>query len=177
MEFLTNSLNEIVSKLSADQKEEIDVIESIVNTNEENKENTKEKVFRFIEKRKPENCINFIFGCIKHVTEIRPKERESLLFLLTSIFDNFHFKLKISESYYNLRNMLEVKNIIPSNKYTGKHIFDFSEEGTVGRAIFEDNFELLQQLLTIHPEEGKEVIFDINDFSSINDHFKKYASN
>ena len=50
MEFLTNSLKEVVSKLSEDQKEEIDVIESIVNTNEESKENTKEKLFRFIEK-------------------------------------------------------------------------------------------------------------------------------
>ena len=42
MEFLTNSLKEVVSKLSEDQKEEIDVIESIVSTNETNKENTKE---------------------------------------------------------------------------------------------------------------------------------------
>ena len=55
MEFLTDSLNETVSKLSDDQKEEICVIESISNTNETNKESTKEKVIRFIEKRKPEN--------------------------------------------------------------------------------------------------------------------------
>ena len=38
MEFLTNSPKEVVSKLSDDQKEEIDVIESIVNTNETNKD-------------------------------------------------------------------------------------------------------------------------------------------
>ena len=49
MEFLTDSLREVVSKLSEDQKEEIDVIESIISTKETNKEDTKEKVFRFLE--------------------------------------------------------------------------------------------------------------------------------
>ena len=93
MEFLTNSLKEVISKLSENQKEEIDVIESIANTSERSKENTKEKLFRFIEKRKPENCINFILGCIEHATMMRPKERESLLFLLTSVFKQFPFKL------------------------------------------------------------------------------------
>ena len=78
MEFLSDSLKEVVSKLSEDQKEEIDVIESIVNTNAANKENVKEKLFRFIENQKPENCINFILECIEHATWIRQKERESL---------------------------------------------------------------------------------------------------
>ena len=163
MEFLTNSLKEVVSKLNENQKEEIDVIESIVNTNEENKENTKEKLFRFIEKRKPENCINFIVGCIEHAAKIRPKERESLLFLITSVFNGFHINFEITKGYYILRNMLQVKNIIPSDVFTKKHIFDFSEEGTVGRAIFEDNIELLQQLLAVHPDEGKEQIFNYFD--------------
>ena len=86
MEFLTNSLKEFVSKLSESQKEEIDVIESIVNTNEENKENMKEKLFRFIEKHEPENCIYFIVRCIEHATRIRPKERESFY-----LFINFNF--------------------------------------------------------------------------------------
>ena len=93
MEFLTNSLKEAVSKLSEDQKEEVDVIESVVNTNEENEENMKEKLFRFIEKHEPENCIRFIVQCIEHAARIRPKERESLLFLLTSVFKQFPFKL------------------------------------------------------------------------------------
>ena len=44
-DFLTNSLKEVVSKLSEEQREEVDVIESIVDINEGNKENTKEKLF------------------------------------------------------------------------------------------------------------------------------------
>ena len=77
----TTSLRETISKLSEGQKEEIDNIESIVNINETNKEGVIEKIVCFVEKRKPENCINFIFGCIKHSAQIRAKERESLLFL------------------------------------------------------------------------------------------------
>ena len=38
-----------------------------------------------------------------------------------------------------------------------------SEEGTVGRAIFDDNIELFQQLLTVHPDEEKDQILDILD--------------
>ena len=177
MEFLTDSLKEVVSKLSENQKEEIDAIESIVNTNEENKENTKEKLFHFIEKRKPENCISFIIGCIEHATKIRPKERESLLFLLTSVFNNFHLNFEIFKRFDVLMNMLQVKNILPSGKYTYKHIFDFSEEGTIGRAIFEDNIELLQQLLADHPDEGKEEIFYIRNFFPFNEQFTKYKAN
>ena len=93
MEFLTDSLREVVSKLSEDQKEEIDVVESIISTKETNKEDTKEKVFRFLEKRKPENCINFILECIEHAANIRPKERESLLFFNNFSFRKFSFKL------------------------------------------------------------------------------------
>ena len=166
MEFLTNSLKEVVSKLSEDQKEEVDIIESIISINEENKENTKENVFRFIEKRKPENCIKFIVQCIEHATIIRPKERESIFFLLTSVFNNFHLNFKIAKNYYIIKDMLQVKNILPSDKYTDKHIFDFAEEGTVGRAIFEDNIELLQQLIATKTDEGKGQMFVINRFSS-----------
>ena len=57
--------------------------------------------------------------------------------------------------------MLEVKNIIPSDYETKKHIFDFAEEGTVGRSLFEDNVELLQQILADHPNEGKEQTINI----------------
>ena len=97
MEFLTDSMKEVFVKLSENQKKEIDVIESIINTNETNKENTKEKVFRFLEKRKPENCINFIVGCIDHAVKVRPKEMKALLFLLTSVFNDFHLDFKIAE--------------------------------------------------------------------------------
>ena len=107
MEFLTNSLKVCVSKLSENQKEEIDVIESIVSTNERNKENAKEKLFCFIEKRKPENCIYFIVNCIEHAAAIRPKEIESLLFLLTSVFDNFHFNFEKNKKCLNLVRLLK----------------------------------------------------------------------
>ena len=73
--------------------------------------------------------------------------------------------------------MLQVKKIIPSNDDNYSHIFDFAEEGTVGRAIFEDNVELLQQLLAIHPDEGKDQIFNIVWFSPYNNYFLRNNAN
>ena len=136
MEFLTKSLKEDVSKLSEDQREEVDIIESIVNTCETNKENTKEKLFHFLEKQKPENCLNFILGCFEHAAAKRPMEKESFFYLLTSIFNILHLNFEIMKKIGILRNILEVRNILPSNDSTNKHIFDFAEEETVGRAIF-----------------------------------------
>ena len=60
--------------------------------------------------------------------------------------------------------MLEVKNILPSDKDTEKHIFDFAEEGTVGRAIFEDDNDLLQKLLATQSDEGRNECFNIEYF-------------
>ena len=38
-------------------------------------------------------------------------------------------------------------------EYIDNHVFDFAEEGTIESAIFEDNIELLQQLLAVLPSE------------------------
>ena len=74
MEFLTDSLKEVVaSKLSEDQKEEIDIIETIVNTKETSKESIKENLFHFLEKRGPENRIRFVIMTLGYTTKIRPK--------------------------------------------------------------------------------------------------------
>ena len=67
-------------------------------------------------------------------------------------------------NYNNLNNMLEVRNIFPSCEFTNQNVFDFAEEGTVGRALFEDNIELLQQLLAVHPDEGKNIEFNTTGF-------------
>ena len=156
MEFLTDSLREAVSKLNEDQKEELDVIESIINTNEANKESMKEKVIRFVEKQKPENCINFIVGCTALAADINPKERKSLAFLLTSVFGNFKLKYKIMGKFYILRDMLCAKGILIPDGKENKNIFDFAEEGTVKKALFDDNIESLQQLLALCPDEEKD---------------------
>ena len=177
MEFLTYSLNEVLSKLREDKKEEVDVIESIIIINKENRESTKEKVFRFVEKRKPENCINFIIGCINYAANIRPKERESLLFLVNLVLNNFKSDYKIADFYSILKSMLQVKNYIPLDYKTNEHVFDFAEEGTVERAIFEDNVDLLQQLLAIQPDEHSQKLFELYPFFELNRFFYKNNAN
>ena len=176
MEYLTLPLNDAVSKLSGDQQEEIDVIESIVNTNEVNRENTKEKVFRYLEKRKIDKCINFILGCINHAAQIRPKERKSLLFLLTSVFDNFNLNYEIAKNYETLMNMLGAGNVVPCDYLTGMNILDFADDGTIERAIFEDDFDSLQQLLAYSIDDGRGQSIDISNFFNTNV-FKIYEAN
>ena len=87
------------SGLSEGQKEEIDVIGSIINISKTNKESTKEKVFRFLEKQKLENHTKLIIECIGHATRIRPKERRSLNFLLTSVLGSFNGDIKGAENH------------------------------------------------------------------------------
>ena len=84
--------------------------------------------------------------------------------------------------------MLHFKHIFSSDKYAGihvffpnvfinQHIFDFEEERTVERAIFDDNIELLQQILVVHHDEGKYQIFNIESFFPYNIHFRRQRAN
>ena len=112
MEFLTDSVREKISKLSEDQTDEIDVIESIININKENKENVKEKLFNFVEKQEPDDCIHFILGCINHAAQIRPKEREQFLFLVTSVFKKFNLNTELARNYVILNSMFGVNILL-----------------------------------------------------------------
>ena len=148
MEFLTDSLRDVVSKLSEGQKEEIDIIESIINTNEANKEKTKEKLFRFLEKRKPEYCINFILGCINHAAKARPKEEDSFHFILTSIYNNFHLNHDKINNFDILKYELSNPNVRPSS-LLNYSIFDYGVERSIRKVIYEDNIELFQKLYAV----------------------------
>ena len=83
MESPTNLLKDVISKLSDAQREEIDVIDSIVNINNSKREEAKTLVQGYIEKH-GNTSINFVLGCIEHASEIRVKEREAIMFLQNS---------------------------------------------------------------------------------------------
>ena len=85
MEFFTDSLKEVVSKLNENQKEEIFVIEAIVGISENNKEETVEKIIEYMEKHVPNKCFMFIFGIIEFSSTINPKQRKAHMYLFNSI--------------------------------------------------------------------------------------------
>ena len=174
MDFLTNSLNEVVSKLSSDQQEEIDVIESISNTTENNKETVCRKISNYIKKQSIENCYMFIFRCIDNAAMIRPKERESIMFLINSLVNEFDIELKKFERFSTLNEMLQMKKIVTKSEFCNEHIFDFEEEGTVGRSIFEDDISKLQQLMAIQREEEE---YEISSFFPYIIEFERYEAN
>ena len=61
MEFLTDFMMDSVSKLNENQKEEIDIIESVANLNIENADKTKEKIFRYLKRKKCQKIASILF--------------------------------------------------------------------------------------------------------------------
>lgn len=68
--------------------------------------------------------------------------------------------------------MLRVKNLLPSSEYSDDYVFNFAEDGTIERSIFEDNFDSVQQLSTQNKGE-KNQKFDIDEFYPDYDHLGK----
>ena len=134
------AIDEVLSKLSKEQKTEIDVIETIINININNKEEATKRVLEFVEKSGSQK---FVVGCIGRAAEIRPKERETIMFLINAIIERFGSIPEYNLTYV-LTTMLQVKGIIPKNNFfQNEHVFDFAEKGTVGRAIFDDDVTYL----------------------------------
>ena len=80
MENLIKILEKDIGKLSEQQKEEIYIVESIIRyPKEADKGKINEVIINYIKKRRPENCIMFIFGCINTSALINNKDREPLI--------------------------------------------------------------------------------------------------
>ena len=155
------AIDEVLSKLSKEQKTEIDVIETIINININNREEATKRVLEFVEKS---GSLPFVVGCIGKAAEIRPKERESIMFLINAIIERFG-SIQKDDLNYVLKDMLQVKGIIPKDKYfQNEHVFDFAEKGTVGRAIFDDDVESLTKLLSTQTKEESRKMININTF-------------
>ena len=165
MEFLTPSLNEVINKLSPDQQEEINVIESITNITENNKETVCQIVSKYVKRLSFDDCFVFVFCYIDNVSMIRTKERESIVFLINWLIEEFKIELQKFEIFPSLKEMLHMKNIIPESDFLNEHIFDFAEDGTIERAIFEDDVNKVRQLMAIQTEDSEEEEeFDILSF-------------
>ena len=165
METLTCALLDAVSKLNEDQKEEIDIIESIININETNKESTTEKVLEFLQNHIADKRLTFIYHVIDTAALIRPKERENIMFLIIAVCHNFDANYERVEPScsLNIKQMLEAKGFISRRRnWTDDHVFDYAEEGTIERVLFEDDVDTLQRLLAFENDATK--IYSIRDF-------------
>ena len=143
-------IKEIIAKIPIEYqslKETIYITESIISVKKENKEEIKEKTIKFLEENKLQN-LNYIIYIINYASEIRPKERESLFFIISSVFEYFKLDFNNYSFNYLLNDMLIAKNIIEKRDYYNEHIFDFSEEGTIERAIFDENCDKLISILS-----------------------------
>ena len=127
-----------ISGCNESQKEEIAAIESIISITEPNKELVCRTVDDYIKKLGVENSIMFIFRVIEHASNIRPKERKSLLFLINFIIKSYDINKNRLTGLDLINNMLKIDNTINDGS-----VFDFSEKNELIEALFEDNVEYI----------------------------------
>ena len=153
-----------ISELNDSQRDEIDFIESIVNINDKNKEKTKEKVIDFMKRHVLGNSKGFFLKSMDHAAKIRPKEREHLIYLLISVFEEF--KINYHKLFFNseIDEMLKIKGYLPLMYRNYEHIFDFAEEETIERFIFDDDVDKLQQKLAVFGENEETKMIDLGYF-------------
>ena len=166
MEYLPDSLKEAMSKLSDNQREEIDLIESIVNVSKD-KEALCEKVINYIKKHSPENCELFILSCLKRIAVIRPKEREDLFFIIDSIFKNCSIDISNVYLFDIIDDMMKQRGLMPIDENDSnydEHVFDFANKGTIDRAIYDDNLDDLKEILVVIDESQKNELININGY-------------
>ena len=157
METLPETLKEVVSKLYYTHIDEVDLIESIIDVNEENKEEIAENIFDFLGSRKRLNFIYFVFGVINYASIIRAKERRTLSSLCASIFKRYSMNAIDFEYNNPLASMLQVDCLCPKNEKTDEYVYGF-EEGTLEKIIYDDNTDDLAKLLSLKEEEKNHII-------------------
>ena len=128
MALFTSSQKEVISKLGDFQKEELNVIESIININEDNKEITAAEIIYYANRNEyGENSI-LIMLCINTAITIRPKSREYLLYLFNSLKKNSVFDYCDEDDIEYLSETLQKKTILQrpdciKNPHIYKNIF------------------------------------------------------
>ena len=167
MEYLAGFEKEVAPMLSSNQREECNIIESIIMHQDQSKdESIIHDVIEYMNKRKPENCKEFIFRCIERSANIRPKARRFLISLIESILKVFGINPQKLNEYSVIMSMLQVKGTYQKDKYTNEYIFDFAGDATIGKAIFEDDIEQLKQLLAMEDDYKKNQTINIEEFFS-----------
>ena len=157
MDCLPASLKCIISKLSDNQREEIDIIESILNVNETNMDIMKEKLINYTKKHPIDDCICFIIQCIILKANIRVKERRYCVSFINMLINDFNIKPT------KILTFNDIWKIMDKNECAKYHTIDFAEEGSVPKAIFDDDINKFQELFNSLPDELMNYV----------DHFKK----
>jgi hypothetical protein len=151
--FIDNSL----SNLSQNEREEAYLSGYIINIDEKNKEIVKDKVYDFIRNHKHRGILRYVLLIISRATEIRPKNREAHMYLISSLLENFELDLNDSCISPVLKSMLIVRNLIPKNGLFDYNVFDIYEKGSYGRAIADDDIEELIKKLAVRTDEIPEL--------------------
>ena len=167
MELLTETLKRTVSKLSDDVKDEMLLNESIIDIKDSNKNEILEKILKFLDIYSTDHLKSIIIR-LRFAMVHRPKEREAQFSVYQGLREEYKDIIDAFPYIPVIGEMIRVRcgdtsNLV-NNDY--KHVFDFAEEGTVERAIFDDDVEKLIFILS-EVEKQDNIPLYKNDFCRI----------
>ena len=173
MEKITTLLKKIVlsEAVTDEAQNEIDVIETIFAIEEKNLEETKGKIMNYLVSH-GRGRLQMIVSCIGKACVVRPKERETIAELFSSLKEKFEMKdTELTFNDIELRCVLEQKGLIPTKYHDDFNAFTFGEEGTIERAIFNDDIDELQHIVASQSFNVSETLISIYGFFRLEDCF------
>ena len=147
MEFCSTRLKNALLTQNQNVIDEVRVIISIVNINKETVLKVSSFVVNFIENKEPGSMNNFIVSIINYAAQIQPRARDSLSYLIKFISQKTQIEINLFSSHSLLRNMLQVKGIIPLDQDTNSSVILLFNVGTIGYAIANDDINSLSRFL------------------------------
>ena len=176
------SLLEAISSQTPDTQERIEVIDEIYSISTENVEKVTKKITNFIENKGKEEYLRYILCTIANTAFTRPKERENIMLLVSSLKETFH--LNENDFFFNrsiaFNSMLIIKGLISKQNTSPRlkifthnnAVFDLFEEETIGSIILHDDVEKLQTYLIENTAEDiycdTNLLLDVPNTTTIN---------
>ena len=164
MEFLSNEVREVVLKQDQNLIEDVDLIETIINTKENSEEAVISKVSSYIKKNGADKSLAFLVGLINFAALIRVKSRKSIKLIISHITKEFDVNWRdfiCNHTYFMddrwipnisyteiFEKMLQNMDLVREKNLPYQNIFDvFSEDEKISISLMNDDLDLLQTTL------------------------------
>ena len=176
------SLLEAITSQNTDTQERIEIIDTIYDISKENIGEVTGKITNYIKKKGKEDYLRFILHTIANAAFTRPKEREAIMMLISSLKETFH--LNENDFFFNrsvafnsmvvIKRFVSIKNVSPRLKIfiRDNTIFELFKEESIGQIILNDDVEKLQLYLINNPSDNiycdANLLLDVPNTSTIN---------
>ena len=163
MEFLPAPLKAIMVRQNKQLQSEALFLQHIINVDESNKENSLQSIFKFFEGKNFEHVINYFAEVLEYASCINPRNHKQIVFLIENVVKHFNSSFSYFTRFIKLGSMLSEFGLIQKPKDFEPNSICLYEKGTFGRAIVDDDVDLLQQLIVYNGMQNIE--YSVNNES------------